>query len=635
MKLLWLALPVLALFQIADQSPLVQQRNQQRVDQLNQLFKNTLNQDPIAALEYTKEGLEIADSLGYDKGIAYALNNLGVVQNRIGNLDKALEYFFKSRRLHQAVNNQDGLSATLNNIGTVYSAKKDFDKALQYFLDAYRIIENLQDTIRIIGSLNNIGNIHLAKNEDQLAMDYYKGSLVLYNHLKDRYQVFDPHSNIGNIFFKKQQYDSALYYYKQSLSIENANNNLNGQAQALHQLGVTYSQLGQYSLAVNYLTDALEIAQSTNSKPQLMDIYRSLSETYFDQRNWLLAKDYLLLHGMVKDSIYNEESNRRISELGRTYEMEQQEQQIELLRKESEIQQLQLKNNRNSILAIVFGSAVLFCLVVFYYLKNQASQKTKALLASKNKEITESIHYAQSVQSAILDQESIKKSFPDSFILYKPKDIVSGDFYWHSKSNGMDIVASVDCTGHGVAGAFMTVIGNSLLNQIVVEDKVTEPATILSQLDVKLRHTLKDKQVDISNHGMDIAICRIDDASNKLTFAGARSDLYLLRKGVINEVKGDRHTIGENLSDEIKAFGQQELAYQSNDICYLSSDGFSDQFGVHTNKKFMKKRFKDLLESIHQHPFTEQSKLLNQELEKWQGNLEQTDDILVIGIKVN
>ena len=456
-----------------------QERDQNRVDQLNDLFKSTLNQDPIRALGYTKEALEIADSINYDKGIADAYNNMGVIQNRIGNLDKALEYFFDARRLQQAIENADGLAASLNNIGTVYSSKKDYDKALDYFLDAYRIIENLQDTARIIGSLNNIGNIHLAKNEVALAMEYYQGSLALYDSLDQKYQVFDPHTNVGNIYFRNNQLDSALFHYNKSLQIEKTNENRAGEAQALNNIGITYAQLQRYQLSVNYLVDALQVAQSINSKPLLMEIYKSLSDNYFNQRNWLLAKDYLLLHGMVKDSIYNEESNRRISELGRTFEMEQQEQQIELLQKESEIQQLQLKNNRNSILAIVFGAGVLFCLVIFYYLKNQSNQKIQALLAAKNKEITESIHYAQSVQSAILDEESIRRSFPESFILYRPKDIVSGDFYWHGKLNGYDILASVDCTGHGVAGAFMTVIGNSLLNQIVVEEQETFPAEIL------------------------------------------------------------------------------------------------------------------------------------------------------------
>jgi serine phosphatase RsbU (regulator of sigma subunit) len=168
----------------------------------------------------------------------------------------------------------------------------------------------------------------------------------------------------------------------------------------------------------------------------------------------------------------------------------------------------------------------------------------------------------------------------------------------------------------------------------VVENKERKPAKILEELDIKLRHTLKDKQVDISNHGMDIAICSIDRSQRRITFAGARSDLYFLKDGSINEVKGDRHTIGENLNDETKAFQQHELIYQNDDIYYLSSDGYSDQFGASTNKKFMKKRFKDLLASIHLQPLAEQSQLLSKELLQWQGNFEQTDDILVIGIRM-
>ncbi len=630
---IWVLLLSLLWFTDSLQTTVAPQNSQQRVDELNELFKRSLHHNPIKALEYSKEALSIAESIEYDRGIAYALNNLGVIQNNIGNLDKALEFFFKSWRIHQAIQNNDGLAVTLNNIGTIYSAKRNYNKALDYFVRAHGIVLSLQDTSKIIGSLNNIGNVHLARNEDQQALEYYRESLSLYNLLSDRYQAFDPHTNIGNIFFRDASYDSALYYYQQSLAIEVANENLAGQAQALNNMGVTYDHLKQYDRAVNHHVDALEIAQTLNSKPLIMRIYKSLSDSYFNKKEWLLAKDYLLLHGIVKDSIYNEESNRRIGELERSYELEQREREIELLKKESEIQQLQLKNNRNSILAIVFGAAVLFILAIFYYLKNQSSQKTRALLASKNQEITESIHYAKSVQAAILDQESIAKSFPESFIFYRPKDIVSGDFYWHSKLNGSDILATVDCTGHGVAGAFMTVIGNSLLNQIVVEDHELNPARILEQLDIKLRQTLKDKQVDISKHGMDIAICRIDKSEKKLTFAGARSDLYTIRDGALQEIKGDRHTIGENLNDEHKAFQQQELSYQDEDLFYLTSDGFADQFGEQPNKKFMKKNFKQLLASIHDSPLPQQEALLDRALEDWQGKVEQTDDILVLGIK--
>lgn len=605
----------------------------QRVDELNDLFKKSLLQDPIQALKYSKEALSLAESLNYDKGIAYALNNLGVIQNGIGNLDKALEYFLQSWRIHQAINNQDGLAATLNNIGTVYSSKTNYNKALEYFVRAHQIVETLQDTSRIIGSLNNIGNVHLARNEDQLAMQYYKESLQLYKSLKDHYQAFDPHTNVGNIYFRKGDYDSALYYYQQSMEIEVANENLAGQAQALNNMGITQDYLKNYNRAINYQVDALEIAQAINSKPLIMSIYKSLSDTYFNTKDWMLAKDYLLLYGIVKDSIYNEESNRKISDLERSYELEQREKEIELLKKESEIQQLQLKNNRYSILTIVFGAAILFSVAIFYYLKNQSSQKTRALLASKNREITESIHYAQSVQAAILDPESISRSFPQSFIFYKPKDIVSGDFYWHNRLNGQDILATVDCTGHGVAGAFMTVIGNSLLNQIVLENHESNPARILELLDIKLRETLKDKKVDISNHGMDIAICRIDRKAGKLTFAGARSDLFTIRQGHLEEIKGDRHTIGENLDDDPKVFHQKDLDYQENDLFYLSSDGFADQFGENPNKKFMKKKFKELLTSMYRQPLDEQESILEETLSNWKGKLEQTDDILVLGIK--
>ncbi len=606
-----------------------------RVDQLNELSKIALPNNPFEALDYSDQALKLAESIKYDRGIAYALNNIGVVHNNIGNLDKALDYFLRSWRIHQAINNQDGVASSLNNIGTIYSSKEDYDKALNYFIRALEIVQNIPDTTRIIGSLNNIGNIHLARNEVEQAEQYYKKSWDLYRHLPNQYRAFDPYTNLGNVHFQRGVYDSALYHYQQSLAIESANENVAGQAQACHNLGVTYNRLGENDLALEYQFKALEMAQVINSKPLIMTIYKSLSDIYFDQKNWFLAKDYLLWYGMVKDSIYNEQSNRKIADLERTYELEEREREIELLKKESQIQRLQLKNNRNSILAIVFGSAVLFSIAIFYYLKHKSSQKTRALLASKNREITESIKYAQSVQQAILDRESIQKSFPESFIFFRPKDIVSGDFYWHCKLNGWDILATVDCTGHGVAGAFMTVIGNSLLNQIIVENQEADPARILEQLDIKLKETLKERQVDLNKHGMDIAICRIDKRRKTLTFAGARSDLYTIKGGSFEEIKGDRHTIGENINGSTKSFRQHQVSLNKNDLFYLSSDGFADQFGENPNKKFMKKSFKELLTSIWSKPLSEQEACLDETLNAWQGTQEQTDDILVMGIRCN
>ncbi|MFI5148753.1 MAG: two-component regulator propeller domain-containing protein [Bacteroidia bacterium] len=259
----------------------------------------------------------------------------------------------------------------------------------------------------------------------------------------------------------------------------------------------------------------------------------------------------------------------------------------------------------------------------------------KEMLETQNKEIHDSIHYAKRIQEAILPaQEDVVHAFPDSFILFKPRDIVSGDFYWFSEKNGIAIVTAADCTGHGVPGAFMSMIGNTLLNQIVNEKGVTKPDEILMQLRENIMKSLKQTGAEGENKdGMDIALCSFDLNTHELLFAGANNPLYVVSKGELIEIKGDKQPIGVYLG-EPKPFTCQRMQLQKGDCVYIASDGYADQFGGSHGKKFKYKQMKDLLLALNQKQMTEQRKTLNEEIEKWRGTLEQVDDILVIGFRV-
>ncbi len=250
------------------------------------------------------------------------------------------------------------------------------------------------------------------------------------------------------------------------------------------------------------------------------------------------------------------------------------------------------------------------------------------------KEIRDSINYAKRIQESILpDHERVNDTFKDSFIFYRPKDVVCGDFYWFGAEGDDAVIAAVDCTGHGVPGALMTVIGNSLLNQIITSTGVTSPSNILTQLDKKLHETLKQHGNIITNDGMDVAICRYKKSKNEIKFSGAKRPLYLFKKGELIEIKGNKSPIGSFGHDLSKRFSEHKISVSSGDTLYMFSDGLQDQFGGDDGKKFMIRRFREMLIALQPFSMAEQGKRIEKEIIEWQNQYEQTDDMLLIGIR--
>lgn len=262
-------------------------------------------------------------------------------------------------------------------------------------------------------------------------------------------------------------------------------------------------------------------------------------------------------------------------------------------------------------------------------------ENQKLIVDQKNKDITDSINYASRIQQAILPVvDELKESLPDAFVLFRPRDIVSGDFYWFYRKGKDVLVAAADCTGHGVPGAFMSMIGHTLLNDIVAELQVPHPDLILNQLNVRIRSSLRQDQQNESRDGMDIALCKIDLESRELEFAGAMRPLYLIRNGELEEIKADKVPIGGLQEAQEKRFNRHTFSLNKGDGFYLSSDGYADQFGGNDGKKFMTKKFKELLASIFPKDAEEQRRQLLASFLGWQGEYEQVDDILVIGVKL-
>lgn len=255
-------------------------------------------------------------------------------------------------------------------------------------------------------------------------------------------------------------------------------------------------------------------------------------------------------------------------------------------------------------------------------------------IETSNLKITQSIRYAKRIQDAILpDQELIKKHFEEYFVMYHPRDIVSGDFYWFAEMGDLLILVVVDCTGHGVPGAFMTMMGNDLLNQIIIENEITSPEYIISELDKKVIKNLDSSQ-EKRNDGMDIAIAVIDSNKKEIHFSGAKLPLYLVHKGVLEQFKGNIFPVGSQQFKNTKNYEKRIIPYAEGDMLYLFSDGFQDQFGGEKKSKYTIKRFRHFLSEMHEMSMNEQKEMLEKELTYWQNGSKQTDDILVLGLKL-
>src|ERR1051325_9748673 len=264
--------------------------------------------------------------------------------------------------------------------------------------------------------------------------------------------------------------------------------------------------------------------------------------------------------------------------------------------------------------------------------KTSEVRKQKEEIEEKNKDITASITYAQRIQRAILPPAAqTNELLGEHFILYKPKDIVSGDFYWVEQSGDQTLFAAVDCTGHGVPGAFMSIVGHNILTQAVFEKKINSPSLILDQLNEEVTRTLRQRSNAEVKDGMDIALCSIDRKKNKLHFSGANIPLYLIRNGELREIKGDKFPIGGIELGNKNNFTQHELGLEKGDSIYIFSDGYADQFGGPKGKKFKYKQLQELLLSMQQESMEKQSAILDKTINEWKGNLEQVDDILIIG----
>ncbi|MFO7828846.1 MAG: SpoIIE family protein phosphatase [Bacteroidales bacterium] len=510
------------------------------------------------------------------------------------------------------------------------------------------------------------------------AVNYFEQSLAINKKLGNNNGLLQVHNYLGMIFGEMENHSDALNHFEQGLNISEKSKNKPSIVTSLINIAQTHQLLSNYNESNKAALRGVEIAKEINELKYVRTFYGIIAENYKNLGNSEKSIEFFDQFASIDKYLKNieitdikqkssEEVNKAqaektktqeelIKQSGKLKETEDslaeieaitQEQMMLLELKELKIseQEAQLKFERLLKNIFIWGFIVIFIfllvLIAFYRkIRKQRNQirLQRDKLDLQNKNINSSIQYAQNIQRAILPAEEEIDRFFDYFIIYRPKDIVSGDFYWYAEINSTIYIAVIDCTGHGVPGAFMSMIGNRLFNEIVLLNKISDPAKILTVLNVKIIEALRQKESD-NNDGMDVCLISFTNKANKkkLTFSGAKRPLLIYKDKTSEfiEIKGDRHSIGGYKNNkESKEFTSHEIDLESNDIVYLSSDGLIDQ-NNEERKRFGSQKLKQIISDHISNPLSEQKQIIEKELDTFQGNAEQRDDITFIGLKIN
>ncbi|MBI3519964.1 MAG: tetratricopeptide repeat protein [Bacteroidetes bacterium] len=613
--------------------------------------------DYILSLKFNEKALSIWEQLsgpsgnnlnGFARKIS-TINNMGIVYQDQGNYPQALACYFRALKMEEKLRDKNRMAITLGNIGTVYRIQHDHAKALDYYFKALRIQEELKDKAKITIQLGNIGTVYLSKKNYQMALNYLFQALKMDEELGNKEGISRHLGNIGVAYDEQKDYSKALNYYIKSLEMKKFLGAKSEIANTLGNIGSLFVSMKKYTEAEKYLLQALAIDTAINSLDGIMETHKNLSTLYEITGKPANALFHYKKATAAKDTLFNDKKNKEMITNEMNYEFDKRE---TITRAEQEKKDVITETEtRKQKIIIWFSVFALFSTGIFaFFMLNRwkvSQQQTKTIeeqkilvekknkvVEEKNKDILDSINYAQRIQEAILiPEEEIKKHFSDAFIFFRPKDIVSGDFYWFGESEHNKIIAVADCTGHGVPGGFMSMLGFEMLQQILLLDEVKTTSKALISLDKKITETL-NRNNRTYRDGMDMVLCAFSKNTNTLQFSCANRPLILIRDGVLKEFAPDKYTIGGAIDNVEKKFSNKEMEIQKGDMIYMFSDGYPDQFGGPKNKKFKYKQVIEMLLANHHLAVNQQKLILETTFNDWKGNNEQTDDILFIGIKM-
>lgn len=554
-------------------------------------------------------------------------------------LDSAIAYNIKAMETAKRLGDSLRVAYIHYNMGNMYLKSPDNSPALDHYMEARRIFEGLGKEDNLASIWNALGNYHaLVDSNYAKGLEYYQQFLDYATRVKDVQSLAHANNNIGYTYERMKDYKRSAHYYERALEYKKATGRPVEYIGAIESLGNIYRKMGEYGKAAEFLNSIEDTVSYVNDFAEYIQYYKYQYFLNNDAGDVEKALHYLQLKIAYEDSLEQEERRNKLLELQTEYDTEQKEQKIEDLE-----QQNRLEKQQAWLLRIGLGLAALLVIVVgvSYTQKRKAnrelSDKNEIINDQKTK-IVDSINYAKQIQSALTPEEAaIMELFPESFVVNFPRDIVSGDFYWFGRSNGHKIVALADCTGHGVPGGFMSMIGHMLLNEIITKERTYSPAQILTKMDQRINETLKKHGKDTQAiDGMDMIICSYDEVAGTVSFGGALTSLFVVEEGELRTLHGTMREIGGSLKrKKVPDFAEETFDVAKGVTLYLTTDGLLDQFGGPEGKKFNLENARSLFQSLPLLSQKDQAARVEEAFQTWKGDVPQLDDICVVGITLD
>lgn len=614
------------------------------------------------AVEYFNKSLKLSDELGIKDSKANILNSLGGIYMSQGNIELAIFNYTKALKIYERNRNDRGKAIVYNNIGDIYRIQKKYLLALEYYNKSLRITD-VNNKLGVASLFNNIGYIHLYLSNSDSSLLYFEKSLKLRLELKDQHGIATTYNNMGSIFRNQNNFNKANIYLGKGLQ-------LSKEIKDKELISISYNNIaklkfkqGLFQQSKDYSLKGLKIAREIGFIDDIKLSANLLTQIAQKQCNYKEAFEMYQLEIQMRDSITNEKNYKAVIQQQANYEYEKKKAEDSIVNAQAKKIQLALleaekaKNEKKELalatekkqkwyLYIGLGLLALFSGFMynrFKFIKKQRSlikeqkkevEKSHKEIEASHKEITDSINYAERIQRSFLaTKETLDENLKDYFVYFNPKEAVSGDFYWSTKLDNNNFAFTVaDSTGHGVPGAIMSLLNITSLEKAVETE--TEPHYVLNKTrEIIIKRLKKDGSEQGGKDGMDCSLMVLNKEKTELTFASANNPVIIIRNNELLEYKGDKMPVGKH-NKENESFTLQKVHLQKGDVIYALTDGFQDQFGGPKGKKYMIKNLKNKFIEIANSPMTEQREILSEEFNNWKSELEQIDDVCIIGIRV-
>ncbi len=566
----------------------------------------------------------------YQYGLCESYNGIGVIYYHLGAMDSALIQWQKALDIAKQGSNKKIIGDIYNNIAFIYKSQNRLDSALSYHDKSIAIKKETSDYSSLAGAYNNKGKILIVQKKYKKALHVFKLASKNIKKSNTKRQLSNLYLNTGLSYFYLENLDSALYYYKRALNINIKKKQQTKIAHTYHNYGLYYHKINKLDSAELMFKNALKVFEKKEDLISMKKSQEALLRLHEAKEDYIAAyhssKKLSMISGKIKD--IDIKNQLIINDL--TNEHAKEKAQIAA---EREKEQLYLIASLIAIGFLIVLAALLFYLNKLRQNKNRIISLKSKEVEEKNKNISDSLKYAERIQNSILpNQDFLNKALKNPIILYLPKDIVSGDFYWYHQIDNYKFIGLADCTGHGVPGALMSMIGKSGLDNAVLQGCKT-PCEILNSLQefVTASFTHGEQLANIKD-GMDIALCRLNTDTLHLKISSAMSKIYLVRNENLIQLHGEPHPIGS--AHYFSDYKDKDIPLLPNDIIYMFTDGYADQFGGKLGKKLKYNRFRKL---ILQNALLDQKnglKHLIKNFKRWKGSHEQIDDISIIRFKV-